>query len=128
MYIIKINAIILFKLLFLSYCFLSDINNRLLDLELFILFCGLSLFYLISPIPSANHIHFLCFRENAAAYHPIFFVRYTRHPSPMFYTSVYVKSEKKFFTFAGRKAFIGIGFADRGDSFDMIVAMQDHFK
>ena len=28
----------------------------------------------------------------------------------------------------GRKAFIGIGFADRGDSFDMIVSMQDHFK
>ncbi|KAK2163568.1 hypothetical protein LSH36_77g03006, partial [Paralvinella palmiformis] len=29
---------------------------------------------------------------------------------------------------SGRKAFIGIGFADRGDSFDLLVSMQDHFK
>ncbi|ESN96060.1 hypothetical protein HELRODRAFT_68489 [Helobdella robusta] len=28
----------------------------------------------------------------------------------------------------GRNAFIGIGFADRGDSFDLMVAIQDHFK
>lgn len=28
----------------------------------------------------------------------------------------------------GRNAFIGIGFADRGDSFDLLVAIQDHFK
>lgn len=28
----------------------------------------------------------------------------------------------------GKSAFIGVGFSDRGDSFDLNVAMQDHFK
>lgn len=29
---------------------------------------------------------------------------------------------------SGRSAFIGIGFSDRGDSFDLLVTMQDHFR
>ncbi len=29
---------------------------------------------------------------------------------------------------AGQTAFVGVGFADRGDSFDLNVAVQDHFK
>ena len=28
----------------------------------------------------------------------------------------------------GRCAFIGIGFRDRADSFDLLVSIQDHFK
>ena len=34
----------------------------------------------------------------------------------------------EYLVFSGRHAFIGVGFADRGDSFDFNVAISDHFK
>ncbi|XP_072831398.1 adaptin ear-binding coat-associated protein 2 isoform X1 [Vicugna pacos] len=37
----------------------------------------------------------------------------------------YIKLEDRT---SGRRAFIGIGFGDRGDAFDFNVALQDHFK
>lgn len=32
------------------------------------------------------------------------------------------------FRFAGRNAFIGCGYADRSQAFDLQVSLQDHFK
>ena len=32
------------------------------------------------------------------------------------------------FLSAGKHAFVGLGYEDRGDAFDFNVALQDHFK
>ena len=37
-------------------------------------------------------------------------------------------ASRETFSCAGRYAFVGMGFQDRGDSFDFNVTLQDHFK
>lgn len=43
------------------------------------------------------------------------------------YPSKHISSER-YLAISGRSAYIGLGFGDRSDSFDLNVALQDHFK
>lgn len=45
------------------------------------------------------------------------------------FTTKWLNFQSCFLLFlTGRSAFIGVGFSDRSDSFDLNVALQDHFK
>ena len=52
-----------------------------------------------------------------------YFVLRLKDPSGIVHVFMYLS-----FLNEGRHAFVGLGFQDRGDAFDLNVTLQDHFK